>query len=106
MSKGSINYRRHRMRIPKAQPMSESQPSKVFTFDDTDPEMQAAYEKARATFRYFWREVAWEQRRIVPGLDLAAVKAPFSDSEKGDRTKRSSRRPANEFDAMAADHRK
>src|SRR5205807_192511 len=61
--------------------MSESQPSKVFMFDDSDPEMQRAYEKARATFRYFWREVAWERRRIVPALDLACVKAPFADGE-------------------------
>lgn len=59
--------------------MSESQPSKVVLFDGDDPEMQRAYERARATFRYFWREVAWERRRIIPGLDLAAVKAPFSD---------------------------
>jgi uncharacterized protein len=56
--------------------MSES---KVFLFDNSDPEMQAAYEKARSTFRYFWREVAWERRRIIPALDLASVKAPFSD---------------------------
>jgi uncharacterized protein YegJ (DUF2314 family) len=62
--------------------MSESQPSKVFMFDNNDPEMQAAYEKARATFRYFWREVAWERRRIVPALDLAGVKAPFSDGKR------------------------
>jgi uncharacterized protein YegJ (DUF2314 family) len=46
-----------------------------------DPEMQRAYENARATFRYFWREAAWERRRIVPALDLACVKAPFSDGE-------------------------
>ncbi len=59
--------------------MSESQPSPVFFFDSRDPEMQRAFENARATFRYFWREVAWERRRIVPALDLAAVKAPFSD---------------------------
>jgi uncharacterized protein YegJ (DUF2314 family) len=57
--------------------MSES--SKVFMFDNDDPEMQRAYENARATFRYFWREVAWERRRIVPALDLTCVKAPFSD---------------------------
>jgi uncharacterized protein len=43
--------------------MSESHASKVFMFDNSDPEMQGAYEKARATFRYFWREVAWERRR-------------------------------------------
>jgi uncharacterized protein len=48
--------------------MSESQPSRVFMFDNSDPEMQRAYENARATFRYFWREIAWERRRIVPAL--------------------------------------
>jgi uncharacterized protein YegJ (DUF2314 family) len=66
--------------------MSESKPSRVFLFDSDDPEMQAAHEDARATFRYFWREVAWERRRIVPALDLAAVKAPFSDAEPEERT--------------------
>src|SRR5262245_8176246 len=61
--------------------------SKVFVADDNDPEMQRAYEKARANFRYFWREVAWERRRIVPALDLAAVKAPFSDGPGAGRPK-------------------
>jgi uncharacterized protein YegJ (DUF2314 family) len=63
--------------------MSEAQPSRVFMFDNTDPEMQRAYEQARATFKYFWREMAWERRRIIPALDLAAVKAPFSDDGPG-----------------------
>jgi uncharacterized protein YegJ (DUF2314 family) len=67
--------------------MSDSQPSKVFMFDNSDPEMQRAYEKARETFRYFWREVAWERRRIVPALDLACVKAPFSDGPQATRAK-------------------
>ena len=57
--------------------------SPVFRFDGNDPAMQRAYEKTRATFRYFWREMSWERRRIVPALDLAAVKAPFSDGETG-----------------------
>jgi len=70
--------------------MSESKPSKVFMFDGADPEMQGAKEKARATFRYFWREIAWERRRIVPGLDMACVKAPFSD---GDGNKAASGKP-------------
>ena len=43
--------------------------------------MQQAYERARKSFRYFWRELAWEYRRIVPALDLACVKAPFSDGD-------------------------
>ena len=58
--------------------MSES---KVFLFGDKDPEVKQASEKARANFRYFWRELAWERRRIIPGLNLACVKAPFSDGE-------------------------
>ncbi|MBW3598820.1 MAG: DUF2314 domain-containing protein, partial [Planctomycetes bacterium] len=41
--------------------------------------MEQAAAKARQTFRFFWREMAWEQRRIIPGLELAAVKASFSD---------------------------
>lgn len=68
--------------------MSESQPSKVFLFDHSDPEMQGAYEKARANFRFFWREMAWERRRIVPALDVACVKAPFSDGDTGTRRSR------------------
>lgn len=67
--------------------MSESQPSKVFLSEDGDPEMQRAYESARASFRYFWREIAWERRRIIPALDLACVKAPFSDGERSTRSK-------------------
>ena len=43
--------------------------------------MEEAYNLARATFRYFWREIAWERRRIIPALDVACVKAPFSDGE-------------------------
>ena len=61
--------------------MSDSLPSKVFMFDPNDPAMEEAFNLARATFRYFWREIAWERRRIVPALDVACVKAPFSDAE-------------------------
>lgn len=68
--------------------MSEDQASPVFMLDNADPQMQQAYEQARATFRYFWREVAWDRRRIVPALELAIVKAPFTDgaaaTEDGD----------------------
>lgn len=41
--------------------------------------MEEANRRARQTFRYFWRELSWEQRRIIPGLDLACVKVGFSD---------------------------
>jgi uncharacterized protein YegJ (DUF2314 family) len=62
--------------------MSETPSRQVLLADNSDPEMQRAYAQARATFRYFWREVAWDRRRIVPALDLACVKAPFSDGER------------------------
>ncbi|MCT2409008.1 DUF2314 domain-containing protein [Chryseobacterium antibioticum] len=59
----------------------------IFT-DGKDPKMIEAYEKARETFKYFWREQSWENRRIIPGLDLACVKASFSqeDPETGENT--------------------
>lgn len=53
--------------------------SPVIQTPGEDAELEQAAAKARQTFRYFWREMAWEQRRIVPGLDLAAVKGAFSD---------------------------
>ncbi len=44
-----------------------------------DPAMSEATREAQRTFRYFWRELTWEQRRIVPGLEIAAIKAAFAD---------------------------
>lgn len=54
--------------------------SPIFFHRGNDPEMLQAHERARATFKYFWRELAWERQRIVPALSMAAVKAPFADS--------------------------
>ena len=42
--------------------------------------MENAYIKAQETFKYFWRELSWENRRIVPALDLAMLKVAFVDS--------------------------
>ena len=56
----------------------------IFMFDDKDPEMQQAYRAAQASFRYFWRELSWERRRIVPGLDMTMVKLPFTDGPRTD----------------------
>jgi uncharacterized protein YegJ (DUF2314 family) len=66
--------------------MSESQQSPVFKFDNSDPEMQRAYENARATFRYFWREVPLDRRRMLPALEIASVKAPFCDGARNGGT--------------------
>ncbi len=39
--------------------------------------MIAASKEARENFKYFWRELHWEYRRIIPGLTFAMVKIPF-----------------------------
>ena len=54
--------------------------SPVFGFDHTDPAMAQAEKNAQSTFKYFWRELTWEYRRIIPGLSLAAVKSAYSDN--------------------------
>ena len=53
--------------------------SPIFPSPGEDQEMEAAAKQARQTFRFFWRELSWEQRRIVPGLQIAALKAKFTD---------------------------
>ena len=59
--------------------MSNSNDAPVFIFNNEEPKMQRAIEKARETFGFFWREIAWNRRRIIPALDMACVKAPFFD---------------------------
>ncbi len=67
--------------------MSEEEKSPIFWMDHEAPEMQAAIKNAQSTYKFFWRELAWEQRRIVPALDIASVKAPFYDpGAEGDLT--------------------
>ena len=61
--------------------------SQVYLNSEKDPEMDQATSKARQTFRYFWREVVWENKRIVKALDLACIKFPFSDPPGTRRTK-------------------
>ncbi len=56
----------------------------IFLSDGDDPAMLSAYKEAQRTFKYFWREMSWERRRIVPGLDLSMVKLLFSDGPRTD----------------------
>lgn len=65
--------------------MSESN-SPVFFLRPDDPALHAAMTSARATFKYLWRELTWEYRRIIPGLQLSAVKAAFRDGDDEDGT--------------------
>ncbi|WP_404307810.1 DUF2314 domain-containing protein [Neorhodopirellula lusitana] len=58
--------------------MSDSE-NPVFLSPGDDPEMAAAGKRARQSFKYFWREMAWERRRIIPGLEMAGVKVSLFD---------------------------
>lgn len=52
--------------------------TKIFFASGEDPKMMEAFKKAQDTFKYFWRELSWEYRRIVPALEVACVKVAFS----------------------------
>ena len=64
--------------------MSQGSKSPVYGASSDDPELQQASVRARATFKYLWRELTWEYRRIVPALDLAAIKSAFNDPGASD----------------------
>jgi uncharacterized protein YegJ (DUF2314 family) len=57
---------------------------KILMFSGESLAMQEAAKQARNTFKYFWRELSWEYRRIIPGLGLAAVKVAFPTKAVGD----------------------
>ena len=57
--------------------------SNIYFAKGDSPEMIAAFQKAQNSFKYFWRELSWESRRIIPGLDLACVKVAFSQEFPG-----------------------
>jgi uncharacterized protein YegJ (DUF2314 family) len=51
---------------------------KIFFAKSDSPEMIKAFTDAQNTFKYLWRELSWEYRRIVPALEVACVKVAFS----------------------------
>jgi len=56
---------------------------KNIIFTEQNQKMKAAYLKAQETFNYFWREIYWEAKRVVPAHDLALVKIPFLQKVEG-----------------------
>ncbi len=54
--------------------------SPVYYFDAST--LAEAHAQARKTFGYFWRELSWERRRIIPAFDAACVKVDFEDAGK------------------------
>src|SRR5262249_49625271 len=57
--------------------------SQVYYSKTDDPQMAQAIARAVGTFKYLWRELTWEYRRIVPALGLSAIKAAFKDPNGG-----------------------
>ncbi len=57
----------------------EQNGSQIFWAEGENERIAQSMEKARETFKYFWREMTWEYRRIIPGLEISAIKAAFSD---------------------------
>ncbi|WP_289044048.1 DUF2314 domain-containing protein [uncultured Olleya sp.] len=53
-------------------------------FAKQNEKMKVAYLKAQDTFNYFWRELYWEAKRVVPAHNLALVKIPFQQMAEGD----------------------
>lgn len=56
----------------------------LFFADGESPKMIEAFKKAQETFKYFWREISWEYRRVVPALDVACVKLAFTQEIEHD----------------------
>lgn len=56
----------------------------IYFVSSDEDYMQRAFEQARESFKYFWRELYWERRRIVPMLDYAMVKICFLDVINGE----------------------
>ncbi|MCB9235316.1 MAG: DUF2314 domain-containing protein [Bacteroidia bacterium] len=61
---------------------AENEPSVVYVKNDNQS-VSAATRRARETFKYFWRELSWEYRRITPAHDFAFVKYPFAQKMEG-----------------------
>lgn len=56
----------------------------IFMSNEDDPRMVEAHRAAQQSFKYFWRELSWERRRIVPGLGVAMIKLAFTDGPRTD----------------------
>ena len=58
--------------------------SPIFNAENSDPAMHRAIQSARHNFKYFWREIVWDNRRIVPALEIYAAKIAFSENINGE----------------------
>lgn len=56
----------------------------VYYVEGDDEGMAQAGALARRTFKFLWRELSWEYRRIIPALEMFAVKVPFENEDRHD----------------------
>jgi uncharacterized protein YegJ (DUF2314 family) len=56
----------------------------VYFSGEEDAEMTQASAAAQHSSRFFWRDLSWERRRIIPALDMAMIKLPFTDGTRSD----------------------
>ena len=61
----------------------EEKEDKTIFFAKQDELMKEAIKNAQQNFKYFWRELYWEYRRIVPAHDFAMIKMPFEQQVEG-----------------------
>jgi uncharacterized protein YegJ (DUF2314 family) len=54
----------------------------IFFAKGDNPKMNKAFKDAQDTFKYFWRELSWEYRRIIPALNVACVKVAFTQEKE------------------------
>ena len=62
---------------------SNQKSDKRVFYAQQDELMKKASQDAQKNFKYFWRELYWEYKRIVPGHDFAMVKIPFEQKLDG-----------------------
>ncbi len=67
----------------RGQNTNDKENEPVFYADGEDAAMLEAFRQARESFGYFWRELYWENHRIIPALDFACVKVAFSQDIGG-----------------------
>jgi len=67
----------------KGKKEKEQVDNKTVFYVEQDEDMKIASATAQKTFKFFWRELYWEYRRIVRAHDFAMVKIPFVQKIRG-----------------------
>ncbi len=63
---------------------NEEQERNDIFYAKQDEQLEQASKNAQLNFKYFWRELYWENHRIIPALNFAMVKIPFMQIVEGE----------------------